>query len=296
MSPISFVFEKFPVVILRLLRLLRVFRLAKSLPRLRSIVEALLSGFNAVGWVVIFIAIFNYIAACMLMLVFQRSDPFHFGSVSRAMFNVLRMETLDSWDIMLRVSVRGCDNEPGYDYIPGLECTHPLALGWLAALLLFGIIVFGGYVLPTVLIGIVAISFDDASRKARTMIGMIEEMNEVVENAKKDLPAFITPNRIDLIRDMFDEMDADAEMTLDFNELYVFFHYVFASIFEFEVNREQCEAIFHLMDTDGETDIHYGEVGYDIKAFNSSIVNAFACSLLLSGLFDAECHGHTFCV
>ena len=101
MSPISFIFEKFPVVILRLLRLLRVFRLAKSLPRLRSIVEALMSGFSAVGWVVIFIVIFNYIAACMLMLIFQRSDPFHFGSVSRSMFNVMRMETLDSCESQL---------------------------------------------------------------------------------------------------------------------------------------------------------------------------------------------------
>ena len=76
---------------------------------------------------------------------------------------------------------------------------------------------------------------------------MLKEMNEVVEKAKEDLPSFITPNRVDLIRDMFDEMDADAEMTLDFNELYVFFHYVFAVIFDIEVNREECEAIFHLM-------------------------------------------------
>ena len=51
-----------------------------------------------------------------------------------------------------------------------------------------------------------------------------------------------------------------AEMTLDFNELYVFLHYVFSAIFEIEVDREQCEAIFHLMDSDGQTDIHYGEL------------------------------------
>jgi hypothetical protein len=49
MSPLSFIFNAFPVVLLRLLRLLRVFRLAKALPRLRSIVEALISGFSAVG-------------------------------------------------------------------------------------------------------------------------------------------------------------------------------------------------------------------------------------------------------
>ena len=53
MSPLSFIFNAFPVVLLRLLRLLRVFRLAKTLPRLRSIVEALISGFSAVGCVLL---------------------------------------------------------------------------------------------------------------------------------------------------------------------------------------------------------------------------------------------------
>jgi voltage-gated sodium channel len=57
------IFESFPIVILRLLRLLRVFRLAKALPRLRSIVEALMQGFNAVGWVYMLIVLFNYIMA-----------------------------------------------------------------------------------------------------------------------------------------------------------------------------------------------------------------------------------------
>jgi hypothetical protein len=49
LTPARVVFESFPVVVLRLLRLLRVFRLAKALPRLRSIVEALMEGFSSVG-------------------------------------------------------------------------------------------------------------------------------------------------------------------------------------------------------------------------------------------------------
>ena len=75
LSPIAFIFENFPVVVLRLLRLLRVFRLAKALPRLRSIVEALISGFSAVGWVVILIVVFNYIVACKIEN--QSSIPHH---------------------------------------------------------------------------------------------------------------------------------------------------------------------------------------------------------------------------
>jgi hypothetical protein len=101
MSPAAFIFENFPVVILRLLRLLRVFRLAKALPRLRSIVEALMHGFSAVGWICILIVVFNYIIACMCMLFMKTNDPFLFGHLPRAMFNVLRIETKDTWDAVL---------------------------------------------------------------------------------------------------------------------------------------------------------------------------------------------------
>jgi hypothetical protein len=68
MTPARIIFEAFPVVVLRLLRLLRVFRLAKALPRLRAIVEALISGFSAVGWVVILLMVFNYITVCLFTL------------------------------------------------------------------------------------------------------------------------------------------------------------------------------------------------------------------------------------
>jgi len=51
LTPARVIFDIFPVVVLRLLRLLRVFRLAKALPRLRSIVEALMEGFSAVGYI-----------------------------------------------------------------------------------------------------------------------------------------------------------------------------------------------------------------------------------------------------
>ena len=64
MSPLAFVFEAFPVVILRMLRLLRVFRLAKTLPRLRAIVEALMAGFGAVGWICVLVRCTSALSFC----------------------------------------------------------------------------------------------------------------------------------------------------------------------------------------------------------------------------------------
>ena len=59
LTPGDAVLAFFPVTILRLLRLLRVFRLAKAFPRLRSIVQALILSFNSVGWILILILVFN---------------------------------------------------------------------------------------------------------------------------------------------------------------------------------------------------------------------------------------------
>ena len=93
------------VVVLRLVRLMRIFRLVKSLPRLKSVVESLVAGFSTVGWVVIMIAVFNYIFACMGMIIFKANDPFHFGTLSIALLTVYRIETLDTWDQILRVNL-----------------------------------------------------------------------------------------------------------------------------------------------------------------------------------------------
>ena len=49
---------------LRLLRLLKVFRLVKALPRLRSIVESLFSGFVSVVWVVVLMVRTYYFESC----------------------------------------------------------------------------------------------------------------------------------------------------------------------------------------------------------------------------------------
>jgi hypothetical protein len=71
LTPISFIFANFPIVILRMVRLFRIFKLAKALPRLRSIVEALMSSFSSVGWVCVLICSYNYIVGCFFVVFFR---------------------------------------------------------------------------------------------------------------------------------------------------------------------------------------------------------------------------------
>eukprot|EP00615_Pteridomonas_danica_P011765 CAMPEP_0114346930 /NCGR_PEP_ID=MMETSP0101-20121206/13474_1 /TAXON_ID=38822 ORGANISM="Pteridomonas danica, Strain PT" /NCGR_SAMPLE_ID=MMETSP0101 /ASSEMBLY_ACC=CAM_ASM_000211 /LENGTH=1430 /DNA_ID=CAMNT_0001483895 /DNA_START=53 /DNA_END=4345 /DNA_ORIENTATION=+ len=263
LSPAKSIFEAFPIVVLRLLRLMRVFRLAKALPRLRSIVDALLSGFGSVGWICILMVVFNYIAGCMCMLCFQKNDPVHFGSVGRSMFTVFRIETLDSWDQVLYIAMYGCSKYPGgYELLSNhgtSTCEHSHGTGFMGAGVFFVVVILGAYVMPTVLIGIVSINFDEANRRAEAMQEMDEKMERIAIHAKAVNPVFFTDDRFIAIRTVFDSMDADGELTLDVNEMAPFYQYVFDKLFGVDLDQNQTEALFHLMDMDGDTELGFAE-------------------------------------
>jgi hypothetical protein len=69
-----------PWIVLRLLRMLRLFRLAKSFPRLRSIIEALGDGLSSALWVLVLISILNYLLAvsCSFGQLFISALLWHF--------------------------------------------------------------------------------------------------------------------------------------------------------------------------------------------------------------------------
>jgi Ca2+-binding EF-hand superfamily protein len=142
---------------------------------------------------------------------------------------------------------------------PLTSCTNPMALGWIGVFIFFCIIILGAYVLPTVLIGIVVISFEEASRKAEQMQEMLTKMVTVIGEAQEEMPDFFTEGRIDKLRTVFEEMDADGELTLDINEMTPFFEYTFQKVFDLKLSKEEQEQLFHLMDLDGDTELGFAE-------------------------------------
>lgn len=111
-----------------------------------------------------------------------------------------RIETLDTWDQILLIAMRRCDAYPaGYDFndhrgkglggVINLRCNQPYAPGWLGALLLLVIVILGSFALPTVLIGIVAISFEEATQKAAKRKEVLASMEDTMEEVHKRLPA-----------------------------------------------------------------------------------------------------------
>jgi len=81
-------------------------------------------------------------------------------------------------------SMYGCGVFPGavpasLDAAGAYECAEGTAgLGWVAALYFVFVVVFGGLILPTMLIGIVAISFEEAFRRSES------DRRNAIESAK----------------------------------------------------------------------------------------------------------------
>mmetsp|Transcript_30215 Transcript_30215/g.67703 ORF Transcript_30215/g.67703 Transcript_30215/m.67703 type:complete len:957 (+) Transcript_30215:246-3116(+) len=264
MTPLQSIFENFPVVILRLMRLLRVFRLAKALPRLRSIVEALIDSFGSVGWILLLIAVFNFVVGCGCQLFLSMNDPVHFGTIARSLFTLLRMETGDKWPVIMFISVYGCDQYAygglyGESFVQDIECKEPQALGWYGVFVFVVLIIIAKYILPTVLIGIVVISFQESSAKSKMFEEEYVKVGAIVKLVQVEMPHFFTKQRIKRMRGAFDGLDIDGQGSLDSLEIQPVYEYVFFRNLQVEMTPDQREQIFQLMDVDGDGSLGFAE-------------------------------------
>ena len=250
---------------LRLLRLLRVFRLMKALPRLRSIVESLVMGFGSCFWIVALMGIFNYLVACVGVIMFGESDPFHFGTVGSALFSIYRIETLDSWDQILRINIYGCAVFPGgYPMLSeedngALSCSNSRSLGWFAVAYFIFVVIFGALVLPTMLIGIVAISFSQNLAHAEAEKEDLEKSKDKVRIVKKVMPAFFTDQRVECMHALFIAMDADKGGSLDLNEIVPVLKYICERHFFVRVSEEEIDMLCTHFDEDNSSDMNFGK-------------------------------------
>ena len=208
-------------VALRLLRVLRLLKLARAFPRLRAVVEALGDGMASAGWVFVLILLLNYILACVGMILFAGNDPFHFGSLLSAYYTVWRVETLDAWEEVMKINMYGCAVYPkGYPYLPSrLPCNQSHGLGYLAFAFFAFTVLFGGIILPTTIIGIIAISFERAWSKYSEEEIMKGILDMLIIKMEENMPEWWSNDRLKLIRHTFSELDAANNGYLPFNEV-----------------------------------------------------------------------------
>lgn len=85
--------------ILRALRIVRAFRLISAMPKMRQVVQGLLSAIPSMGSVILLLSLIFYVAAVMATKLFGASFPQWFGSVGSSLYSLFQIMTLESWSM-----------------------------------------------------------------------------------------------------------------------------------------------------------------------------------------------------
>jgi voltage-gated sodium channel len=108
------------VAVLRLARLARIARVGKiiqKLTKLRILIRGIVGGCKSIAHTGVLIMLMVYMFAVMGCFFFSDNDPFHFGNLFRAVCSMLRIATLDNWNLILWINYFGCDEYHGEVYV-----------------------------------------------------------------------------------------------------------------------------------------------------------------------------------
>ncbi|MPQ96204.1 ion transporter [Thioclava sp. JE_KL1] len=134
--------------VLRALRVLRLLRIISVAPRLRRVVEGLISALPGMGSVFLLMGIIFYIASVMATKLFGASFPQWFGSLGQSAYSLFQIMTLESWSMGI---VR-----------PVME-THPLAWAFFVPF-----IMVMTFAVVNLLVGLIVNSMQDAHSEEET--------------------------------------------------------------------------------------------------------------------------------
>ncbi len=154
------------VAVFRLARVMRVFRIVRTIPKLRLLVNTLLKSIPSIGYIGILLSVIFYIYATMGVFLFHENDPLHFGNLQLSLLSLFRVVTLEDWTNIMYINMYGCDHAV-WGYGPESGCTNPGAYGFGAALYFVSFVLIGTMIVLNLFIGVIMNSMDEAKRDAR---------------------------------------------------------------------------------------------------------------------------------
>lgn len=142
------------VMVLRLARILRVFRVISILPKLQILVNALLKSIPSMGYVVVLLFLIFYIYAVTGSFLFSSSDPVHFGSLHTSMITLFKILTLEGWTDIMNIQIYGSSD-------PEAQFTlKPVSYASVAYFVSF--ILLGGMIIMNLFIGVIMNSMQES--------------------------------------------------------------------------------------------------------------------------------------
>jgi voltage-gated sodium channel len=165
------------VAVLRLARILRVFRLVSALPKLQILVGALLKSIPSMSYVGILLFLLFYIYAVIGTFMFGQNDPIHFGSLQVSMMTLFKTITLEGWIDFMNIQVYG-SNVIGYEQFPDMArvpSAHPIA----APVYFLSFILLGTMIMLNLFIGVIISGMEETNKEEE-----IKELAKIREQLK----------------------------------------------------------------------------------------------------------------
>jgi Ion transport protein len=115
--------------VFRMARLLRLAQIVRRFPKLGHIIVGLAGSVGSIGYIVLLLLLALYLFAIAGYYGFGVNDPYHFGTLQRALLTLYRAATLDAWSEIMYINYFGCDVYPGSVYSGGIDRWAPLRWG-----------------------------------------------------------------------------------------------------------------------------------------------------------------------
>ena len=90
---------------------MRLLKLVGKVKQLQVIVQGLLKGLGSVTYILLLLMLIFYLFSVLGVGTFRKNDPFHFGSLGRAMLTCFFCATLEGWSSILSLETFGCNSQ-----------------------------------------------------------------------------------------------------------------------------------------------------------------------------------------
>jgi len=237
------------LMLLRLLRVLLILKMVRSIPELRVAVVSLIQGAASIGYIGLSMLVVFYFFAIFGFILFSQNDPWHFGNLHLAMLTLFRCATLEDWTDVMYINMYGCDMY-GYDAEPSMEraCLKPHAHGYVAVVYFMIITVINALILLNLFIGVISTSMEEATQdleKEERINVMVKEMMVQMNISKRT---------VSLYRQVFEYLDADMSGQVTVAELQVGLDAA-----GLRCTTEKLETAMSVIDKSGDSEIDFAE-------------------------------------